>query len=369
MVRVPEMDNKGRFLIVGSLDRFSGKTLFILSLAKILSNQGYKIGYFKPLGVKNYVLDTGNIVDEDTYVMKQMFDLKEPLDELSPFVFHYDFMNRVLVKDNVQNTQNMVINLANKIASNKDIVFIEGHGCIWTGESIGLSSLKLSKLLNAPLIILVNYDLLYTCDRILLIKRLIEKENINCLGIVIVGATRDEALLMNSLLMRIGNLGFKLLGILPSLRNILPLTIREIADATDSKVLVGQQWLDKEIENLLVGAMTPDSAMKYFKITPSKAVITGGDRTDIILAALKTDTTALILTGNIYPEEIVLSEAEKNKVSVLLCPYDTYTTVRKIESYRFTVRYMNMKRLSRLATELEKKIDLPSVLEELGLVS
>jgi len=362
------MEGKERFLIVGSLDRFSGKTLFILSLTKILSNQGYKIGYFKPLGVKNYVLDTGSIVDEDTYIIKRMFGLREPLDELSPFVFHYDFMNRVLVKDDIKNIQDLVINLANKIASDKDLVFIEGHGCIWTGESIGLSSLKLSKLLNAPLIILVNYDPLYTCDRILLVKRLIEKEDINCLGIIIVGATKDEALLINSLLTRIGNLGFKLLGILPSIRNILPLTIREVADATDSKVLIGQQWLDKEIENLLVGAMTPDSAMKYFKITPNKAVITGGDRTDIILAALKTDTTALILTGNIYPEEIALSEAEKNRVSVLLCPYDTYTTVRKIESYRFTVRYMNIKRLDRLVVELEKKVDLSSILEELSLV-
>lgn len=366
MVRVSKMSSKGRFLIIGSLDRFSGKTLFILSLAKILSNKGYKIGYFKPLGVKNYILDTGSIVDEDTYIVKRMFSLREPLDELSPFVFHYDFMNRVLVKDNIRNTQYMVVSLANKIANDKDLVFIEGHGCIWTGESIGLSSLKLSKLLSAPLIILVNYDPLYTCDRILLVKKLIEKENINCLGIVIVGATKDEALLINSLLTRIGNLGFKLLGILPSIRTILPLTIREVADATDSKVLIGQQWLDKEIENLLVGAMTPDSAMKYFKITPNKAVITGGDRTDIILAALKTDTTALILTGNIYPEEIALSEAEKNKVSVLLSPYDTYTTVRKIESYRFTVRYMNIKRLNRLIVELEKKVDLSSILEKLG---
>ena len=38
---------------------------------------------------------------------------------------------------------------------------------------------------------------------------------------------------------------------------------------------------------MLVGAMSVESALSYFRRKPNKAVITGGDRADIQLAALE----------------------------------------------------------------------------------
>ena len=58
--------------------------------------------------------------------------------------------------------------------------------------------------------------------------------------------------------------------------------------------------------------------MTYFRRKPNKAVITGGDRADIQLAALETSTRCLILTGNLYPSPAVLNRAEELCVPVLL---------------------------------------------------
>jgi len=354
-----------KFIMVCSFDRYSGKTIFILGLAHLLKEWGYRVGYFKPLGFRNYILETGGLVDEDVFMVKKLLNLYQSVDELSPFMYHYDFICKAFTKNCFEEIKNSVTTLAEKIAEDKDVVFIEGHGCMWTGLSIGLSSLDVSKLLDAPLIVLIKYDPVFICDRVLIVKSIVEQFNVNCIGVVIIGASRDEATLISSLLGRIGNLRFKILGILPPIRSILPLTIREISEAIDAKILVYGGSIDREIENLLIGAMTSDSAMRYFRVTPNKAVITGGDRTDIILTALKTDTYAVILTGDIYPEDIVIKEANKRGVSLLLSPYDTYTTVRKIEKYRYTIKYFDKRRIQKFRDALIKLVDVESILNEI----
>ena len=49
----------------------------------------------------------------------------------------------------------------------------------------------------------------------------------------------------------------------------------------------------------MLGAMGAELALKFFRTKPDKIVITGGDRADIQLAALETDTKCLVLTGNL----------------------------------------------------------------------
>ena len=85
------------------------------------------------------------------------------------------------------------------------------------------------------------------------------------------------------------------------------------------------------VENLTVGAMTADAALSRFRKQTHKAVITGGDRTDIQLAALETSTTALILTGNLHPSPLIVKQAEEFNVAILLVPTNTMETIEKIE--------------------------------------
>lgn len=60
------------------------------------------------------------------------------------------------------------------------------------------------------------------------------------------------------------------------------------------------------------------------------AVVTGGGRTDIQLAALETSTNCLIVTGNIRPSPIILNRAEEAEVPVLSVDLDTLKTVEII---------------------------------------
>ena len=63
-----------------------------------------------------------------------------------------------------------------------------------------------------------------------------------------------------------------------------------------------------------------------------KLVITGGDRSDLILAAIESSTSGIILTNNILPSSNIISRAAERNIPLLLVPFDTYQTASQIES-------------------------------------
>ena len=113
--------------------------------------------------------------------------------------------------------------------------------------------------------------------------------------------------------------------------------------------------------------MTQDSAIHYFRRAPRKAVITGGDRPDLALAALETDTSALILTGNLYPDVRVLARAEEKGVPVILVPYDTYTTVGKVKDVTGKIRIGDKKRINEAKRLVSKHVNWKGLFSCLGL--
>ena len=114
-------------------------------------------------------------------------------------------------------------------------------------------------------------------------------------------------------------------------------------------------------------AMGAESALTYFRRKPHKAVITGGDRTDIQLAALETSTRCLILTGNLYPPPVVLDRAEELGVPVLLSNLDTLSAVDIIDEYFGRSRFQQPAKVERFTALLEQNLDFPALYERLGL--
>jgi len=67
----------------------------------------------------------------------------------------------------------------------------------------------------------------------------------------------------------------------------------------------------------LRGAMDVEHALRVFRRISRKAVVTGGYRTDIQLAALETDTVCLVLTGGVTPNELIQARAREKGVAIL----------------------------------------------------
>jgi hypothetical protein len=125
--------------------------------------------------------------------------------------------------------------------------------------------------------------------------------------------------------------------------------------------------VDELVEHLMVGAMSVESALSYFRRKPNKAVITGGDRPDIQLAALETSTKCVILTGNLHPSPIILGRAEEVGVPMVLVRQDTLTAVEVIERFFGKTRFHLEKKVRRFDEMLADRFDYERLYTVLGL--
>src|SRR5512143_953013 len=112
--------------------------------------------------------------------------------------------------------------------------------------------------------------------------------------------------------------GIRTYGAVPADPLLDSVSVAALAAALPATVEWGTDRLDTMIERFCVGAMDVESALRVFRRIPRKAVITGGSRADIQLAALETDTRCLVLTGGIPPNDLIRHKAEEKRVAILV---------------------------------------------------
>jgi BioD-like phosphotransacetylase family protein len=161
--------------------------------------------------------------------------------------------------------------------------------------------------------------------------------------------------------------GIPVFGVLPETRTLEALTSQELRDVLEAELLTESYNPEALIESLMVGAMTADSALHRFRKQTNKAVITGGDRSDIQLAALETSTTALVLTGNLHPSPLVVKQAEDLGVAVFLVPESTIETVEKVERIFGKTRMGQIAKLEKFESLVDQYINLDKLCQAFGL--
>ena len=159
----------------------------------------------------------------------------------------------------------------------------------------------------------------------------------------------------------------ELLGVLPSVPKLSALSVGELIELLDAEVLTDSYNPDALAETLTVGAMTAEAALSRFRRYQNKAVITGGDRTDIQLAALETSTTLLILTGNLRPSPLIIQQAESLGVPILLVKENTMETVELVERAHGKTRLGQPDKLDIFLQLMEQHVDIKRIYAAIGL--
>jgi len=161
--------------------------------------------------------------------------------------------------------------------------------------------------------------------------------------------------------------GIPVLAVLPQDPVLCAVSVSELAEYLDAEILCCPDHGDDLVETMMVGAMSVDSALSYFRRQANKAVITGGDRVDIQLAALETSTTCLILSGNLRPNPLIVTRAEEQCVPILLVAGDTMSTVRRAEELFGRARFRQASKIERFESLLEAHFDFARFYQALGL--
>ncbi len=331
-------------LYVVSTGSYSGKSAVCLGLALSLRDEGYAVSYLKPVGASLMSFGDGYI-DEDAYVAWGALAIDAPWEYASPILLT-DQLRATPLTEPVTGLDAKITEALDYLSAGQDLVVMEGLGRTFDGQALGLSALQVAKLTDAAVMPVVAYRPDLDLDSILLAQTIFGERQI---GVVINGA---PARLVDSVTERLTPFmerhNIKLLGVLPRDKVLRSITVGQLAEELGGEVLCSVDSLDELIETFALGAMTGDSAFRFFQRKANKAVITGGDRSDVIMAALRTSTKAIVLTGNLRPAVRVLSAAADQRVPIILVKEDTLTTTERVERAIGHVRLTSPKQIERL---------------------
>jgi BioD-like phosphotransacetylase family protein len=352
-------------LYITSVERYSGKTAVCLALGKRFKEDGYKVGYLKPLSIQPW-LEGGKIVDEDATFVKEALDLSTPLSELSPVVVTQNLLKRQITGKRNGDLLPKVKAAAKAASAGKDVLLLEGGGSLREGYVVNLPTPEVAKALDSKVLVVVRYrDEIRLLDDVLAAKFRLDD---SMCGIIINRVPADDAEFVAEYARSyIENQGVPVFGVLPESRRVAALMVDEIITALDPQILTDCATNDILIENITVGAMNVDAALSRLRRTNNNAVITGGDRVDIQIAALETSAACLILTGCLEPRSLIVKQANEMGIPVLLVETNTMETIEAVDRIFGRTRMGQTVKLERFQKLLAEHMALDRMYQCIGL--
>jgi len=345
-------------LLIASNTGYSGRTVLSLGLAMKLMEQGYKVGYIKPIG-KTPVKKEGNVYDADALFIRETLEFPDPPDVISPFVRTYE--NQTLLFDGrIKDVKKRVL-AAFRTLKNRDFVIISGAGDLFEGSLLGINALSLLNDMKAHLVMIEPWRGESSADSLFGVSRLLGERFlggvINRVPLNAVGHIKETVRPF------LEKKGVKILGVFPKDKSLESVSVRQLNELLNGKVLCCEDRLDESVENFSIGAMDVDSALSYFRRISNKAVITGAHRSDIQLAAMETSTACIILTGGLRTNDVVIGKARSKGIPIISVVDDTFTTVDRIERGMGKTNIRDRRKVARVKELMDLEFDLKRLLK------
>ena len=352
-------------LYITSVERYSGKTATCLALGRRFQRDGHRVGYLKPLSLQPWRA-SGKVADEDAAFVKEVLGLSAEPWELSPVVVTPELLKGYLLGKEREDLMGRIKQAYELASGGQDILLLEGGGSLREGYTLGLPTPEVASAFGSNALAVVKYrDQIRMLDDALAAQTRLG----GILDGVIINRVPEEAaqFVAGLAIPFLEERGIAVFGALPEVRGLEALALSELVQVLDAEVLGSKYEPQALVENFTVGAMTGEAALRVFRRQTNKAVITGGDRTDIQLAALETSTICLILTGNLAPSPLIVKQADEFGVTILLVRSNTIETVEAIERIFGKTRLGQPAKLEQFEALFEANVDLSRLYRSLGL--
>ena len=308
-------------IFIVSIEEAAGKTAICAGLAINFLNDGKKVGYLKPQVSEK----SGS--DSDIAFMKQTLGLTDAVN-------------------------------APDLIRGRDIVLVEGNLGRNIGDAVSRATYNAAKEMKAKVIAVEAFS-----GETSPFFDVYRGFGGNLLGVVInkvpesqLKRVRDEAKT------RFEAAGIKVLGVIPENRVLLAITVGEMAESLQGKILNNAEKSVDLVENFMLGAMVVDSGLDYFGRKSRKAAIIRHDRPDMQLAALETSTVCLVLSGSDKPPVYnVLYKAESRGIPIIATGTAVNDIVTIIESALLKTRMNQEKKLVKLAEIVKQNLDIKAL--------
>ncbi len=355
-------------IFISATGQNDGKTVVSLGLIYAFKERFERVGFIKPVG-QRYIIEQGEQIDEDSVLIDKLCATGAKIKDTSPITIDRGFTQKYILRGNKKRLVEQIKKSFKCVARGKDLVVIEGTGHAGVGSVFDLSNAAVAKMLDSRAVIISSGGIGRPIDQIVLNAALFEKMGVKIAG-VIINKVRPEKYKKVSRIVRLGlkRKGFKVLGVIPYKDVLSEPTVAQIIEELKFKLLNEGNSLTTNIGKILVGAMSPHDALKYF--SSKSLIITPGDREDIISAIVGYQAdkakegvriAGIILSGGIKPHNSLIDLVRRAKIPLMLAQEDTYRIASQIHDLKVKIRPEDAIKTRVIKNLIEEYVDIKAL--------
>jgi len=351
-------------IYIGSTAGYSGKNMVIMGIGLRLQKEGYKVGYMKPVGAMPQEVN-GVLGDEDAFFVQNVLGLKEDPKLVTPVVVTQDFKIKAF-SGQCGDLMPSIVEAYKILSADKDVMLVAGSGSMYSGRYCQLHAIKVIQTLGIKSLVIerlhkvgLDYDLLVVLR--------------DTLGESLAGVILND--IPNNFMNEVETLikpflednEVKVLGVISKDPLMGAIKVGDLADRLGGKVISAHNKSDKVVENFLIGTMQVENFITHFRKHRNSAIIVGGDRSDVQLVALEGNCPCLVLTGNLYPNDIILTRSEVLSIPIVVVRDDTFTIANKMERILSTHKLRDVIKIKQGAQLVSSSLDFEYLKAQMGL--
>ncbi len=362
-----------RKIFITSTEPRSGKSLITIGLMHALQGIIPKVGYMKPIG-QRYL--GGSSIDEDARLVRDIFGLGDEIADINPASMQD-------AQEDKDKLFERVFDAYKRLSEGKDVIIFEGTDYTSTISALEFDiNAELAHDLVAPVLLVasgVGRRFVQIVENITEATESFREMNCKFLGVVMNrfetdSFTRDTDKLREMLAKK----DINLFGALPSHPLLSRPRLKEVAEKLGAKVVYQGDDLSRLVTDVKILAMTPEHALSYVGDIDGYLLITPGDRTENILAAMAAQRSVfyprfsgLILTGGLVPGPNV-RKLFKGQVdaglTILSVKDDTYSCALKVNEISGELRKDDREKIDLVNQLVNVHVDTDRIFKELGTV-
>ncbi|ABB38502.1 DRTGG domain protein [Oleidesulfovibrio alaskensis G20] len=350
-------------IYIGSTSGYSGKNMVVMGLGMRLQKDGYNVGYMKPVGAVPQEMD-GVMGDEDAFFVQSVLGLEEPAELVTPVVVTQDFRVRAF-SGQCGNLMPSIAEAYDTLQQKRDVMLVAGSGSMYSGRYCNVDGIRVVKELGLKAVIIDRLHKELNYDYLVVLKDTLGD---SLAGVILNDIPANYINEVDGLIKPfLESNGVKVLGVIPKDPLMGAIKVGDLAERLGGKVISAQNKADKVVENFLIGTMQVENFMTHFRKNKNSAVIVGGDRSDVQLVALEGNCPCLVLTGNLYPNDIILTRSEVLNIPIVVVRDDTYTVAKKMEVILSRHKLRDVIKIRQGAQLVSSSLDFAYLKEVMGI--
>ena len=361
------MNNDTPRVFIAATRQNDGKTTTSLGLLAEIQKRYSKVGYIKPVG-QRFVEVEEKKIDEDTVLMDSVYHLDCPLIDMSPIAIEPDFTRRYLQDANRCKLVEKMQKAFDRVAWEKDFVLCEGSGHAGVGSVFDLSNAQVAKELNCKVVIVTRGGIGKPIDEVAMNKALFDKYGVEVIGVIINKVLPKKIDYIEEFARKgLERHGLELLGVLPHAPTLSNPSIWSLKEELKAEVLNDPGSLNGLVEDVVLGAMGANNAVKFFK--EGMLLITPFDREDIVYAAAAQQDhehqhlAGLVLTGNQEPSRELSRVIERLPFPVLLTSHTSYRAASIVHDTIVKTRPDDLEKIDLIRDLISRHVKVDRILE------